>query len=407
MRTCRMCKSEDLKFFLDLGFHPPSDAFLTKEDLEKPETQYPLTVYMCDNCGLMQLGHVVSAKILYAERYIYDASITSTGRNHFFDMSRDICTRFKLKKESLVIDVGSNVGVLLGGFQQQGMRVLGVDPAVKVVEIANKRGIETWPFMFDYETAKKIRQEKGKASVITATNVFAHVDDLDNFMKALDYVLAEDGLYIFEVPHFIDLVNNLEYDTIYLEHLDYILIKPLIKFFRKYDMEVFDIEKYKIHGGSIRVFIGRKGRHPISNSVGEYLKLEEQEQIYSLERLRKFADDVKNHKLELLKLLHELKFQGKRIVGVSAPAKGNTLLNYCKITNEILDYLTEKLQTKVGRYSPGMHIPIVDDKKLLEDTPDYALILAWNFADEIMNNLKEYKEKGGKFIVPIPKPRIV
>ena len=407
MRECRMCKSKELELFLDLEFHPPSDAFLAKEELEKPETYYPLTVYMCGNCGLMQLGYVVPANVLYDKSYPYESSMTSTGRSHFFEMSREICTKFELEKGSLVVDVGSNVGVLLSGFKQHGMKVLGVDPAPTIAKIANDNGIETWPEFFNYNIARKIAKEKGRASVITATNVFAHIDNLDDFMKAVGHLLDEDGILVIEAPYFADLVENLEYDTIYHEHLGYMSVKPLTLFFPRFGMEVFDIKKFDIHGGSLRVFAGRKGKRAISENVGKFLKLEEEKQLYSIKRLKKFANDVKNHRNELLDMLYGLKKEGKSIVGVSAPAKGNTLLNYCRIGTNVLDYLTEKSKIKAGLYSPGMHIPVVPDEQLLKDKPDYALLLAWNFADEIMKNLKEFKSAGGKFIIPIPKPRIV
>lgn len=407
MKTCRMCKSKELELFLDLEFHPPSDAFLTQEDLEKPETYYPLTVYLCKHCGLIQLGYVVPAEVLYDKNYLYESSMTSTGRGHFFDMSREICMTVGLAKGSLVVDVGSNVGVLLSGFKQQGMKVLGIDPAPTIAKIANENQIETWPEFFNDQIAMKIVKEKGKASVITATNVFAHIDNLDDFMKAVDHLLTEDGILVIEAPYVVDLIENLEYDTIYHEHLGYLSVKPLTLFFPRFGMDVFDIKKFPIHGGSLRVFAGRKGKRKISENVETFLALEEEKQLYSLQRLKEFADAVKNHRNELLDLLSQLKKEGKRIVGVSAPAKGNTLLNYCRIGNNLLDYLTEKSRIKVGLYSPGMHIPVVPDEQLLKDQPDYALLLAWNFAEEIMKNLKEFKNAGGKFIIPIPQPRIV
>lgn len=407
IKECRMCKSNELELFLDLGFHPPSDAFLTKEQLDMPEIYYPLTVYTCKKCGLMQLGYVVPAEILYNKNFPYDSSMTLTGKNHFFEMSRDVCERFKLRESSLVIDVGSNVGVLLQGFREQGMKVLGVDPAIKIAEIANANGIETWANFFNYETAKKILKLKGKAAVITATNVFAHIGNLDDFMKAVELLLADDGCFVFEAPYFVDLLENLEYDTIYHEHLCYISVKPLTFFFPRFGMEIFDIKKVAIHGGSLRVFIGRKGKRSISENVEKFLELEKQKNIYSLARLNAFAEEVKNHSKELFGLIYNLKKEGKRIVGLSAPAKGNTLLNFCGLNKNHLDYVTEKSKIKIGLFCPGTHLQVVPDEELQKDRPDYALLLAWNFSEEIMKNMKSFKEAGGKFIIPIPKPRIV
>lgn len=402
-----MCQSSKMEKFLDLGSTPPSDAFLAEEQLKEKETYYPLDVYACSNCGLVQLGYVVSPEILYREDYPYESSTTDYGKTHFYGMSKHICDRFKLAEGSFVIDVGSNVGVLLSGFKEQGMNVLGIDPATNMAEVANKNGIETLPHFFSSKTAEKVLQTKGKADVITGTNVFAHIDNLHDIGKALDMLLKEEGIFVFEVPYFVDTLNNLEYDTIYHEHLSYISMKPLISFFKKFNMDVFDVMRVKIHGGSIRVFVCREGKQPISESIGKLLKLEESEKIHSLERLQKFSQDVKKQKEDLCELLKDLKKKGKRIVGVSAPAKGNTLLNYCNIGSEMLDYLTEKADVKIGRFSPGMRIPVVSDEQLLKDKPDYALLLAWNFADEIIKNLDEYRKAGGKFIIPIPSPQIV
>ncbi len=402
-----MCQSNLLEKFLDLGFSPPADSFLTADQLNEPETHYPLDVCICHNCGLVQLGYLVSPEILYRKNYPYESSTTRTGREHFLEMSKYACKRFKLPSNSLVVDVGSNVGVLLSGFKDQGMAVLGIDPAPNIADIANSKGIETWSEYFDIRTAKKILKHKGKASVITGTNVFAHIDNLHGMVKAIDMLLKDDGVFIFEVPYFVDTLNNLEYDTIYHEHLSYISMKPLIKFFKKFNMDVFDVMRVKIHGGSIRVFVCKDNIQKISENVNKLLKLEETEKIYSMECLKQFAQDVKKQKEELFSLLTDFKKNGKRIVGLGAPAKGNTLLNYCKIDTGILDYLTEKAQVKIGLFSPGMHIPVVSDKELINDKPDYALLLAWNFADEIIKNLDEYKKAGGKFIIPIPHPKIV
>ncbi|MEK6946966.1 MAG: class I SAM-dependent methyltransferase [Nanoarchaeota archaeon] len=404
---CRMCEGDSLEQFLDLGFTPLADSFLKEEDLLRPETYYPLNVYVCHACGFMQLGYVVQAEILYCRDYPYESSITLTFREHFFDMSKIISKRFNLLPESLVIDIGSNVGLLLLGFKAQGMRVLGVDPAINIAKKAIENGIENIPLFFSSKLASKIAKEKGKASVVTATNVFAHIMDLDDFMRGIDLLLEERGIFVFEVPYALVLIKQMLYDTIYHEHLGYMSIKPLVTFFHKFGMELFDIEMVKTHGGSIRCFVGRKGKKDISPSIKEFIDNENIMQIYSIEHLRKFAGDVKKHRQALVSLLRDLKKQGKRIVGVGAPAKGNTLLNYCKIDTEILDYITEKSKLKIGLYAPGTHIPIYPDQKLIEDKPDYALLLSWNFADEIMKNLKDYTKHGGKFIIPFPKPRIV
>jgi len=407
VKSCRMCKSEDLKQFLDLGFTPPADQFLRKEQLNEPEVHYPLQVMVCQNCGLIQLSYIVSPEVLFRHDYPYESSITKTGHLHWDEFAKSVTKRFNLGSNDLVIDVGSNVGVLLGAFKANGTKILGVDPASNIVRIAEKNGIETICEFFNIDVAKKILKEKEHASVITATNVFAHIDDLDSIMKAIDILLKEKGVFIFEAPYFVNLVNSLQYDTIYHEHLSYLLIKPLIKFFNKFKMEIFDIEQRDIHGGSFRVFVSRIGNYPISPIIGELLKKEEEMNLSSMEVLGEFAKRVEKNRQDILWLLRSLKKEGKTIVGVSAPAKGMTLLNYCGIGKETLDFVTEKSNLKIGRVTPGKHISVFSDDELLKKRPDYALLLAWNFADEIIKNLEEYRKKGGKFIIPIPNPKII
>ncbi|KHO46247.1 MAG: C-methyltransferase [archaeon GW2011_AR3] len=406
-KNCRMCRSNKLHMFLDLGFTALADGFITREQLNEPEKQYPLRVCVCRECGLFQLDHVVPPDELYRKNYPYLSSVTKTGREHFHGMATSICKKYGIGRDKLAIDVGSNIGVLLEGFKSNGLRVLGIDPADNIVEMANKRGIETWPEYFNGNIATKVLKEKGRASVITGTNVFAHIDDLDDMMDAVSKILEDDGIFVFELPYLVDLLDNLEYDTIYHEHLSYISIKPLVKFFRKFKMELFDVERTGIHGGSIRVFVCKKGKHKIQKAVDELVNLEDDKKVYDLKRLEKFSRDVQKQKEDLIDLLRSIKKQGKRIVGLSAPAKGNTLLNYCKIGTDYLDYVTEKAETKIGLYTPGTHIEVKDDASIIRDRPGYALLLAWNFAPEIIKNMEEFRKNGGKFIIPIPAPKVV
>jgi len=287
------------------------------------------------------------------------------------------------------------------------MRTIGVDASEKIVEKANSNGIKTIHGFFNNEIVDEIIKDEGKASVITATNVFAHIQDYQSFIISLKNLLTGNGVFVFQVPHFLALVKNTEYDTIYHEHISYFGLRPLIKFFKKNGMELFDVKKTEIDGGSIRCFVANKGVYTISTNVKKILNNEELEGIYSIKTLKKFARDVKIQKNELTELLLDFRRDGKTIVGVGAPAKGMTMINYCKIDGDVLKYITEKSPLKIGKFSPGMHIPIVPDEMLIADKPDYAIIFAWNFAGEIMKNLKKYKENGGKFIIPIPHPHIV
>jgi SAM-dependent methyltransferase len=402
-----MCNGVDLVQFLDLGFTPPADQFLRKEQLREPEVYYPLPVVICSGCGLVQLGHVVSPEILYRRDYPYESSITRTGRNHWSEFANSTVKRLGLGSSDLVVDIGSNVGTLLEAFRAAGTRILGVDPASNIVRIAEKRGVETINEFFSEDVARRIATEYGNAATITGTNVFAHVDDLAAFMRAIDILLTPGGVFIFEAPYLVNLINHLEYDTIYHEHLSYLSVKPLIAFVQRFEMEVFDIQERDIHGGSFRVFISRKGKMPISPVVAEFLAREEKLALYDLGQLQEFSAAVAQNREDLTWLLKSLKHEGKRICAVSAPAKGMTLLNYCRIGTDTLDFVTEKSTLKIGRFTPGAHIPVVPDDELLQQNPDYALLLAWNFAEEIMENLKDYRQRGGKFIIPIPHPRIV
>lgn len=405
--TCRMCNRVDLVQFLDLGFTPPADQFRRKEQLAEPDIYYPLEVMICSSCGLAQLSHIVSPEVLYRNDYPYESSTTQLGREHWAEFAATTVESLRLPQGSLVIDIGSNVGTLLAAFKERGMRILGIDPASNIVLIAQQRGIETLNELFNLNVAGMVARERGRASIITATNVFAHVDDLDGFMKGVDLLLDTNGVFIFEAPYFVNLVKNLEYDTIYHEHLSYLSVKPLVNFFKRYDMSIFDIQERDIHGGSFRVFVRRGADAEVPRVVRSFVSREEELGIYTKPVLEKFARDVEQNRQELLWLLRKLKHEGKRIAGVSAPAKGMTLLNYCHIGRETLDFVTEKSTLKIGRYTPGGHIPVVSDSELIRQRPDYALLLAWNFADEIIRNLREYLEQGGKFIIPIPHPRIV
>jgi len=402
-----MCNGTDLVQFLDLGFTPPADQFLRKEQLREPEVYYPLQVVVCSGCGLVQLSQVVSPEILYRHDYPYESSITRTGRNHWSEFANTTVERLGLSSTDLVVDIGSNVGTLLEAFRAAGTRILGVDPASNIVRIAEKRGVETINEFFSEDVARLIASEHGNAATITGTNVYAHVDDLAAFMRAIDILLTPEGVFIFEAPYLVNLINQLEYDTIYHEHLSYLSVKPLVAFVQRFEMEVFDIQERDIHGGSFRVFISRKGKMPISPVVAEFLAREEKLRLYDLDQLQNFASAVAQNRADLTWLLKSLKHEGKRLCAVSAPAKGMTLLNYCRIGADTLDFVTEKSTLKIGRFTPGAHIPVVPDDELLQQNPDYALLLAWNFSEEIMENLKDYRQRGGKFIIPIPHPRIV
>lgn len=406
-RTCRMCGDSHLEPYLDLGHMPPADRFLTADQLKQPEVSFPLEVCLCRGCGLSQLGFVVDPAFLYQEDYPYEASTTQAGRRHFAAFASSVTRRLELSDRDLVVDVGSNVGVLLKGFADCGTRILGVDPASNIAAIANERGIPTVNDFFDSAVARQIVEDVGQATVITGTNVFAHIDELSGFIAAVSILLDDRGVFIFEAPYFVNLLRSLEYDTIYHEHLSYISFRPLVAFFERFGYRVFDVEEVDIHGGSCRVFVDRGHREQNQEAIAELFEREDHEGAHDIERLNKFATKVAEHRRALRSQIFDLKREGKRIAAVSAPAKGMTLTNFCGLGPDVLDFVTEKTPLKIGRFTPGLHIPVVPDERLLQELPDFAVLLAWNFAEEIMNNLAEYRDRGGKFIVPIPSPHIV
>ncbi len=405
--NCRACHSSNLHTWLNLGSTPLADDFLSELQLQLPEVYYPLAVNICLACGFNQLTEEVDPQVMYRDEYPYESSITTTGRQHYDAMANWIVDRYQLNPGSQVVDVGSNVGVLLQGFQKLGMKVLGVDPASEIAAQATENGVPTLSVFFGSQEIAAIKGSVSTVDVLTGTNVFAHMADLDDFMKTADSLLSDQGLIVIEAPTLLELLTNLEYDTVYHEHLSYISVKPLVPFFHRHGFEINEVELLPIHGGTIRLVISRSGRYPVQPSVMKMVQREEEQKIYDLSYLSDFARRVAQHRDELFNLVWSLKRKGKNIAAVSAPAKGNTLLNYCGLNSNIIDFVTEKSHRKIGRFTPGTHIPVLSDEQLLESCPDYALILAWNFKDEIMANLSEFHDLGGKFIVPVPTPQIL
>lgn len=401
--TCRICGDTQFLPVLDLGMMPLADDFMTEERLDLPETRFPLKLQVCRMCRLVQLTHVVPRDLLYTPDYPYVSSTTTTGVAHYAEMSKTVAER--CSATGLAVDIGSNVGVLLDGFRQQGMTTLGIEPVPRIAEMANIRGIETINKFFSEHLAHEIAIHRGKATVITGTNVVAHIDNLHELMRGVKVLLAPDGLFVFEAPYLVDLILRREYDTIYHEHLSYLALSPIALLCAKHGLILFDCERRSIHGGTMRYYIAHQGTRAVTAEVDLLCELEKF--VLSDETLAKFATDVQQQRSALNLLLRELKRDGAMIVAVGAPAKGMTLLNYCKIDDELLDYVTEKAPLKIGRYTPGTRLPVVSDDRLLIDKPDYALLLPWNFAEEIMANLTAYTAGGGKFIVPVPVPVVV
>ena len=399
--SCQICSSNDLVKILDLGMHPPPLKFLNNNE---PEQLFPLQLFFCNSCNLWQLGNAVDPSVLF-KTYTYESGVSNSFKNHLYNFAKLLVDRFHLTSNDLVIDIASNDGTLLEGFSSFNIRILGVEPS-NVADIAKNKGIPTVKNFFDEDVAKEILKKYGKAKVITAANIFAHVKHLDSFVKGVKILLDSSGSFVSESHYLMDLIEKLEYDTIYHEHLRYYSLKQLKKLFENYDMEIFDVERIPTHGGSIRVFASYCDKFPISNEVKKMINQEEEFGLSDRKIINDFAIRVQNNKNDLRRLLLGLKSEGKRIVGVSAPARSNTILNYCEINSSILDYITEKSSLKIGKFTPGSHIKVEDDELLVKEQPDYALLLSWHLADSIIPKLKKDGYEG-KFIVPLPVPKIL
>lgn len=387
--NCRLCKSENLIEFLDLGHHPHSDNFRKEKDL--PEMTYPLTLNQCQDCQFVQLGYTVSPEVLYDDDYLYESSITKTADAHWTEFVDSVIKNTGISSGS-ILDIGSNDGTLLSKFKDKGFVVQGIDPCDQIAQIARDRGIPTVSELFGQRKAYW-----NKAfDLITGSNVFAHIDDLDEVIESIDWYLKDGGVFVFESPYLGDFIDQVEYDTVYHQHLSYLAVRPLVEFLYKFGMEIFRIERSTIHGGCFRCYIGRHLEHPMNNSIS--LSTEEANK-FKLETLKDFAVKVKQNRFTLLKILQDFKNQGKTIVGISAPAKGMTLLNYTG-ADKYLDFVTDVSKLKQGRYTPGSHLLIKSDNDLKGD--EVGLLLAWNFKDEIIKNVPQIKT----WIIPIPTPHI-
>lgn len=405
---CRICKSRDLYFFLDLGKTPLANSFIKPGEESKEEFTFPLEVCFCKKCGLVQLGIVVPPELMF-RNYIYFSSTSTTMREHFALLAQEVLDEYTSDND-LIVEIASNDGVLLKNMLGKNVRPLGVEPATNIAKVAIQSGVNTINEFFNLSLAKKILSEHGKAKVILANNVFAHIPDLLDCVSGMETLLDKNGVIIIECPHLYDLCKNTEFDTIYHEHLSYFSLRPLSYLFSKFGLELFDAKKFhNVHGGTLRLYVQRKsGQNQVNSDHLSNIENEEESLgLYSCEKYDLFAKNVKNLKSELVSFLENLKKSGKSISLYGAPAKGNTLLNYCKIGKNIVDFCVDRSPVKQGLLTPGMHIPIYGTEKLLESRPDYLLILAWNFKDEIISQQAQYAKSGGKFIIPIPKPKIV
>lgn len=402
---CRVCGSEQLHLFLDLGNTPLADRILRKEQLQESEPVFPLEVAFCGDCSLVQILETVPPEILFAHDYPYYSSFSPALLKHSKENVLDIIKRRELNSDSFVMELASNDGYLLKNYVENGIPVLGIDPATGCAQAAEKVGVPTLNDFFTLELAKKLAAEGKQADIIHGNNVLAHVSDTNGFVQGIFALLKDDGMAVIEAPYVRDLIDHCEFDTIYHEHLCYLSVTALDHLFRRNGLYLNDIKRLTIHGGSLRLYVQKF--EDVSDTVKNILKEEQQLGVDSLKYYQDFAVRVEKLKTDLLSMLEGLKAQGKSIAAYGAAAKGATLINYIGIGTQLVDYVVDRNTHKQNMYMPGQHQPILAPETLLETQPDYLLVLAWNFFEEISKQQSEYAKNGGKFIVPIPTPRIV
>lgn len=403
--ACRSCGDTGLAPVLYLGETPLADRLLTKTMLAEAEPMFPLTLQFCANCGLVQIAECVEPKQLYCEDYPYYSSFSDALLKHSRDNAEELIERRKLDGNSLAVELASNDGYLLKNFVGRGIPVLGIDPADGPAKAAQDAGVETMCTFFTEELARELVSNGRRADVIIANNVLAHVPDLNGFVAGIGVLLKEDGVAVLEVPYVKDLIDHCEFDTIYHEHLCYFSVTALRSLFARHSLSLNDVRRLKIHGGSLRLYVEHEEK--VSPAV-EALLIEERESgVDKVLYYQDFAQQVERIRESLLELLRSLKADGKRIAAYGAAAKGATLINYVGIDTDLIDFVVDRNTHKQGRYMPGKHLPIFSCEELVSKRPDYCLLLAWNFADEIMRQQAEYLRQGGRFIVPVPTPRII
>jgi SAM-dependent methyltransferase len=405
--TCRFCGARLEHSFVDLGMSPLCQKHVKPSELDRAETFYPLHAFVCTSCWLVQLGEYATPEEIFAQEYAYFSSYSDTWLRHARRYAESMTERLRLDASSLVVEIASNDGYLLQYFVGKGIPVLGVEPAANVARAATERGVRTIVEFFGGATARRLREAYGGADLLLGNNVLAHVPDLNDFVEGMRTMLKPTGVITMEFPHLVQLVEQNQFDTIYHEHFSYFSFTTVERVFAAHGIVLFDVEELPTHGGSLRVY----GRHtdaggPVHARVGELRAREAAWGVASLDVYRSFAERVRETKRAILSFLIDVRRRGLHVVGYGAPGKGNTLLNYCGIRTDLLDYTVDRSPHKQNTFTPGTRIPIHAPEKIRETRPDYVFILPWNLKDEIMEQMAFVREWGGRFVVPIPEVRV-
>lgn len=403
--TCRYSGEKLPEPFLKLGNQPLANNYIKTREEGAGEFKCPLSLVRAPESGLVQLSHVVPPNLMF-EHYLYVSSTTQTFRDHFAEYAASVKSKIKEENKPLAVDIGSNDGLLVSCYTKQGMQAVGVDPAKNLAEAANKAGHETINRYFDEESVKIITEKYGKAYAISANNVFAHIDDIHAVCRNVANLLHDDGLFVIEFPYLVTMLEEMLFDMIYHEHLSYIALKPLSYLLERFNLEIFHVDSVSSHGGSLRVFIQKKGGYRnISPIVGELIQKEIDGGYMEQSVYDKFADKVMKIKTDFCALIKEFKQAGKKVVGYGAPAKASTLLNFYELSESEVSYVVDDNPLKQGLLVPGVHIPVVPSSKLEEEKPDVIIIFAWNFAAEILKKIGYLAEQGTQFVLPLPGPQ--
>lgn len=404
--SCQICGSKDLIKFVDLGYHPAVNDFYSSDIIPETVETYPMPIKLCQQCNLVQLGIHVDPLKVFPPNYAYRSGTTKILIENFKNLFSQVKNLINLSTESFVIDIGSNDGTLLKNFYDYGCKVLGVEPT-NVYKIAEEQGISSLNKPFSLDTAKQIKKVHGSANIITAANVFAHIENPNDIVEGINHLLVNDGIFVSENHYLFDLIKTLQYDTFYHEHLRYYSLSSLSKLFELHDLRIFHAEKIPTHGGSIRVYTCKKGADYIASDNLKDILGDEEVGLDLAHKLEKFSNDVHFSKNEILHELTKIKLSEKKIVGISAPSRASTLINYLGLDSSIIDYICEvNGSLKIGKNIPGTDIKVINEDFLYKDNPEYALIFSWHIADSLINIIRRNGYKG-KFIIPLPKVKII